>query len=171
MVNVPSSFVSRSSCGASSIRGPREQPGHGKWFESHPQSRACRLSLSLTEALKRWRGALPGSQTLHIPWFLSRHKQDRAALCPCVFGAVACPATVLLWAEAPGVCLGGAHTEDHRCGEMGQSSIPSKCVWQSSVCLDTGWSPFVHLWVPCVLGCLPSSLFCSLLANQEIPVF
>lgn len=176
-----SSFLSRSSHGASSFRRPQEQPGQGKWFESHPQEQRLQVVSQFdSEAVKRWSGAFPGSQTLHVSWFLSRTQAGQS--CPVSMvslGQLLVQPHALLWrvqalgrgtwcSRAP-LCLGGAHAGDHECGEMRQSSSSRKCVWQSSVHLDTGWSAFVHLWAPCVLGCLPSSCLCSLLANQRNP--
>lgn len=177
---MPSSFLSQSSHGTSSFCRPREQPDHGKWFENHPQEQSLQVVSQFdSAAVKRWRGAFPGSQPLHIAWFLSRAPAGQS--CPvsvvCLGQSLVQPCVLLWRVQALGrgtwcsralLCLGGAHTEHHKCGEMGQSSSSSKCGWQSSVRLDTGWSPFVHLWAPCVLGCLPSS-FCSLLANQRNP--
>lgn len=105
MVNMHSSFVSQNSCGASSFR---EQSDYGKWFESHPQDRGCRLSLSLTEAVER--GLSWVTNPAHA--LVSEQDTSRTEL-PCVhgvFGAVApCPALGRgTWCPRALLCLGDA---------------------------------------------------------------
>lgn len=98
-------------------------------------------------------------------------EQDRAALYPCcVWGSfmsspMSCSGERHLVFGGPAV-PGGAHTEDHQCGEMGQSSISSKRVWESSVHLDTGWSPLCTFGLPLCWAAFPPP--CS--ANQKMPV-
>lgn len=117
------------------------------------KSRGCRLSLILTEAAER--GLSWVTNPTHSLVTPSGQSCPVSRVCLGQF-------FVLLWGDSPGVqwpCCGWRcpHRGSQEWGNGTEHQFQQRCV---GVHLDTGWSPFVHLWAP-FLGCLPSSLFCK----------